>query len=109
MIWARVEFNGRSLGWYVLKEGFTQDFAERSGLGAGIVLAEPQSGSDLGGVLDLKEGTASMDAALASWRVPAAVPRRDLLPAGLVLAGLIVAGMVPAAARWFEWVAEGLR
>jgi hypothetical protein len=48
-------------------------------------------------------------AALASWRVPAAMPRRDLLPAGLVLAGLIVAGMVPAAARWFEWVAEGLR
>jgi hydrogenase-4 component F len=48
-------------------------------------------------------------AALASWRVPAAMPRRDLLPAGLVLAGLIVAGMVPAAARWFEFVAEGLR
>lgn len=68
VIWARVEFNGRALGWYVLKEGFTQDYAERSGLGAGIVLAEPQSGSDLGGGLDFKEGTASMDAALASWR-----------------------------------------
>lgn len=48
-------------------------------------------------------------AALASWRAPAAVPRRDVLPAGLVLAGLVVAGMVPAVARWFEFVAEGLR
>lgn len=48
-------------------------------------------------------------AALVSWRVPAVVPHRDLLPAGLVLAGLVVAGMVPAVARWFEFVAEGLR
>ena len=48
-------------------------------------------------------------AALASWRAPVAMPRRDLLPAGLVLAGLVVAGMVPASARWFEFVAEGLR
>ncbi len=48
-------------------------------------------------------------AALASWRAPVAMPPRDLLPAGLVLAGLVVAGMVPAAARWFEFVAEGLR
>lgn len=65
--WARVEFNGRTLGWYVLKEGLTQGFAERSGLGSGIVLAEPQSGSDVGGELDLKVGGGSVDAALAQW------------------------------------------
>jgi hypothetical protein len=66
--WARVVFNGRTLGWYVLKEGFTQGYAERSGLGSGIVLAEPQSGSDVGGELDFKEGGGAVDAALAQWR-----------------------------------------
>ncbi len=66
--WARVVFNGRTLGWYVLKEGFTQGFAEWNGLGSGIVLAEPQSGSDVGGELDLKEGGVSVDAALVQWR-----------------------------------------
>lgn len=66
--WARLEFSGRTLGWYVLKEGFTQGFAERSGLGSGTVLAEPQSGSDVGGDLDFKEGGGAVDAALAQWR-----------------------------------------
>jgi len=65
--WARVEFNGRMLGWYVLKEGFTQAFSERSGLGTATSLAEPQSGSDVGGELDLKKSRGSDEAALAQW------------------------------------------
>lgn len=68
VMWARVEFNGRSLGWYVLKEGFTQGFAERSGLGSGITLAEPPSGSEVGGELDIKAGGGSAVPALATWR-----------------------------------------
>ncbi len=48
-------------------------------------------------------------AALADWRTGAAVPRGVAVPAGLVLAGLVASGMVPAAARWFEMMAEGLR
>lgn len=65
--WARVVFNGRTLGWYVLKEGFTQAFSERSGLGSATPLAEPQSGSDVGGELDFKDGGRALDAALARW------------------------------------------
>jgi CotH kinase protein len=68
VMWARVEFNGRSLGWYVLKEGFTQGFAERSGLGSGTALAEPRSGADVGGELDIKEDGAAALPALAVWR-----------------------------------------
>lgn len=55
--WALVELNARDLGWYVLKEGFTAQFAVRAGGVAGTVLAEPLSGGDLGGPFDLKAGS----------------------------------------------------
>lgn len=55
--WAIVELNGRDLGWYVLKEGFTAQFAVRAGDMAGAVLAEPLAGGDLGGSFDLKSGS----------------------------------------------------
>jgi hypothetical protein len=55
--WATVELNGRDLGWYVLKEGFTAQYALRTGGAAGAVLAEPLAGGDLGGPFDLKAGS----------------------------------------------------
>lgn len=55
--WAMVELNGRDLGWYVLREGFTAQFAARTGVGAGAVLAEPLAGGDVGGPFDLKVGS----------------------------------------------------
>lgn len=63
--WAVVELNGRDLGWYVLKEGFTAQFALRAGWGAGTVLAEPLSGGDLGGPFDFKEGSDELERQLA--------------------------------------------
>ncbi len=48
-------------------------------------------------------------AAWLAWQARAPVPPAAWGPAGLVLAGLMAAGVVPAAARWFEMVAEGWR
>ncbi len=59
--WAIVELNGRDLGWYVLKEGFTSQFAQRAGWGVGTVLAEPLAGGDIGGPFDLKAGSDELE------------------------------------------------
>jgi hypothetical protein len=48
-------------------------------------------------------------AALLAWRAGGAAPRAVALPAGLLMVALVASGMVPAAARWFELMAEGLR
>lgn len=55
--WARVEWEGRKLGWYVTHEAFGGGFAKWAGWGGDDVLAEPVEGADLGGELDFKNGT----------------------------------------------------
>jgi hydrogenase-4 component F len=48
-------------------------------------------------------------AALAAWRAEAPPPRALALPGWVLLAALVASGMVPAASRWFDLLAEGLR
>jgi hydrogenase-4 component F len=48
-------------------------------------------------------------AALRAWWDGGEVPRALALPGGLVLLALVVQGVLPAASRWFEHLAEGLR
>ncbi len=57
ILWARVEVNGRGLGWYVLKEGLTPIFAARAGGTEAGVIAEPGSSADVGGELSFKSGS----------------------------------------------------
>jgi hypothetical protein len=57
VLWARVEVNGRDLGWYVLKEGLTPIFAARAGGKEADALAEPVNGADVGGDLSFKRGS----------------------------------------------------
>ena len=48
-------------------------------------------------------------AALAAWRAEAPPLRALALPGWVLLAALVASGMVPATARWFDLLAEGLR
>jgi hypothetical protein len=51
---AVVTLNGRDLGVYVLKEGFTEDFLASHFMRVGGELYEPEDGQDIDGRLDLK-------------------------------------------------------
>ena len=52
---AQVWLNGRPLGLYVFKEGWTDDWLQRSGLNAGRIY-EPEPGSDMDGDFERKTG-----------------------------------------------------
>ena len=53
---ARVALDGRDLGLYVLKEGFTPDFLRRSFPGVDSALLEPGLGQDIDGRMQVKSG-----------------------------------------------------
>ncbi len=53
---ARVALDGRDLGLYVLKEGFTPDFLQRSFPGVDSALLEPGPGQDIDGRMQVKSG-----------------------------------------------------
>ncbi len=53
---ARVTLDGRDLGLYVLKEGFTPDFLRRSFSGVDSALLEPGPGQDIDGRMQVKSG-----------------------------------------------------
>jgi hypothetical protein len=58
---ALVELDGRALGLYVLKEGFTEDFLALHFAGAGSRLYEPGPGHDVNEPLDEKAGPGTPD------------------------------------------------
>jgi hypothetical protein len=53
---ARVVLDGRDLGLYVLVEGFTPDFLQRSFAGVDGALLEPGPGQDIDGRMQVKSG-----------------------------------------------------
>lgn len=72
---ALVWLNGRRLGLYVLREGLSEEFRQRSfGRGEGVLL-EPERGQDVDGRMQVKNGAVTK--ANASWLQPLAAAARE--------------------------------
>lgn len=75
---AIVELNGKRLGLYVVKEGFTPQFIERHMAGAGGRLYEPGVGRDVGDALDEKWNSAGTNSPTLGT-LASAIMERDLV------------------------------